>query len=426
MPTVTLVNYNSDGKASPNRKKHERGRHRKETSREHKKVAKRPVENVYSEEEIELRKGLLQDMSKVDARYAILKSRLDNETSKVGREKVKSKKDNVSKPKYIGSMIADLERKQQEMERTNRQDRSRKGKPSESSDDENLRKSRLEELKRETERIKRQELLRSENIQVDDKSDLRNLLRGRREEKKIEDSDDEDTLVSKLREKIKEEKHKRLFGKLKPEEKLKLKKERDELREKLKRKKYMKKKAEYMLRKAEARKKERISRKSGDGKQQQREVETDNKHEEDKAAGEASDNDEWVESINNEAEQNENLIQEQKEEVEEELDEEEIDNNSPSNQDHGKEDHDESDEGNNDTVEDKQESNCEENVSEYQDEKTDGDTLDEEQQENDKAEENESNAEIHEENADQNTEEREEDNENDNEVIGMSKSLYSL
>ena len=338
MPTVTLVNYNSDGKASPNRKKHERGRHRKETNREHKKVAKRPVENVYSEEEIELRKGLLQDMSKVDARYAILKSRLDNETSKVGREKVKSKKDNVSKPKYIGSMIADLEevsnrqkrlklkeqklrekkRKQQEMERTNRQDRSRKGKPSESSDDENLRKSRLEELKRETERIKRQELLRSGNIQVDDKSDLRNLLRGRREEKKIEDSDDEDTLVSKLREKIKEEKHKRLFGKLKPEEKLKLKKERDELREKLKRKKYMKKKAEYMLRKAEARKKERISRKSGDGRQQQREVETDSKHEEDKAAGEASDNDEWVESINNEAEQSGNLIQEQKEEVEEE------------------------------------------------------------------------------------------------------------
>jgi len=67
LPTITLVNYKSDEKNSTDNRKTRSRRSDKE--------------DVNGEEDIELRKGLLQDMSKVDARYAILKSRLDHETS---------------------------------------------------------------------------------------------------------------------------------------------------------------------------------------------------------------------------------------------------------------------------------------------------------------------------------------------------------
>lgn len=250
LPTITLVNYKSDEKNSTDNRKTRSRRSDKED---------------VNGEDIELRKGLLQDMSKVDARYAILKSRLDHETSiyntnnknkfstterKTDRKTVRKTDSSKSKEKekksYIGSMVADLEenshRQRKENQNKSQQRHSRhrfevshrKRKPSVSSEDEYYSK-RGETLKNETEKIQRRESNRSESL-TEDTTDLRNLLRGKKESKKSS-SDDEDELARKLREKIKEEKHKRLFGNLKTDECLKLKQEREELREKLKQKK---------------------------------------------------------------------------------------------------------------------------------------------------------------------------------------------
>ena len=245
-----------------------------------------------SDEDVELRKGLLQDMSKMDARYAIMKSRLEqkqvtkqrhsNDSVKKPSVSSSSKmKERVTKQPYIGSMVADIEEKssldmkrrkkrerrhdrQQELEGQKRKSagyskKARRDQESSDDDDAMLSENRIKQLTEETRRIKMQELQRS--MDAAREGDLRNILKGKQKEKeekqhlqqlirsstrpsKSLSSDDEEEVERKLREKTKEEKHKRLFGKLNREDRHRLQKEREELRLKLERKQRQRKHSE--------------------------------------------------------------------------------------------------------------------------------------------------------------------------------------
>jgi len=234
-----------------------------------------PNKNI--EDDVELRKGLLQDMSKHDARYAIIMSRLDNDQRKprqTGSLKTrKSSESSKKKPRFMGSMIADLEEKttndlkrRKMIER--RQDRRRlvesarlqprhrrgnrnnKGRKPSDDDEDVLSVEQVQKLTEESRRLKVQELTRKMATAQD--SDLRSLLNGRRRKgsnsnasdytgggpraavsKKVSSSDDEEIVERKLREKIKEEKHLRLFGKLGCGDRDRLHSERERLRKRL-------------------------------------------------------------------------------------------------------------------------------------------------------------------------------------------------
>ena len=202
-----------------------------------------------SDEDIELRKGLLGDMSKVDARYAILKSRLENDTAYKDKKRHTKGKKERSRDKCLGSMVADIEensrlKKQKQNNSMYLRERRRilearrkkvsvtRDRDSYLSENKESQKKRNEELQSESRRIKLHELSRSMQPPP---GDLRNLIGDKADRGRRSSSEDEDTIQRKLREKIKEEKHKRLFGKLNNKEQIKLKKERDSLREKLNR-----------------------------------------------------------------------------------------------------------------------------------------------------------------------------------------------
>ncbi|XP_065655394.1 trichohyalin isoform X4 [Hydra vulgaris] len=182
-------------------------------------------------------------ISKYDARYAILKSRDQNnkQLDKYSRSNtIKESK----KKEYAGSMVADIEeqaRKQQrytqrKILRNNKRHsegkssytHKRVGEDSSESDSQ----THTNVLKTETRRIELQEISRHLKPTVD----LRELLK---RDKPL--SDDEDILARKLRQKLKEEKHKRLFGKLAPGEETILKEERMHLRKELKKRTIQKK-----------------------------------------------------------------------------------------------------------------------------------------------------------------------------------------
>lgn len=213
-------------------------------------------------------------MSKHDARYAIIMSRLDSDQRKSKQGKTektrKSPESRSKKPRFMGSMIADLEEKttndlkrRKKIERrkdrrrlvesarlqsrarrhSNRSDKGRRS----SEDGEVLSIEQVQKLTDESRRLKVQELTR--NMASAKDSDLRSLLNGRRRKnsvtkssgsglgatvsKKVSSSDDEETVERKLREKIKEEKHLRLFGKLGRGDRDRLHKEREQLRKRL-------------------------------------------------------------------------------------------------------------------------------------------------------------------------------------------------
>ena len=177
--------------------------------------------------------------SKHDARYAILKSREHNskQVDRYPRYTIKEPR----KKEYPGSMVADIEeqaRKQQrharrKMLRNNKRHLESIDKDSypqkriidDSSESDPSSQTHTDILKTETRRIELQEISRLMKPAVD----LRELLK---RDKPL--SDDEDVLARKLRQKLKEEKHKRLFGKLAPGEETKLKEERMHLRKELK------------------------------------------------------------------------------------------------------------------------------------------------------------------------------------------------
>ncbi|XP_057304679.1 trichohyalin-like [Hydractinia symbiolongicarpus] len=285
------------------------------------------------DEDIELRKGLLHDMSKLDARYAILKSRLDHATStrtgvhgNTAGSQARRNRNEPKKERYLGSMVADMEeesrlsklRKDRNMRWEERKrmlqvrrradlvrSRDHRGK---SSDEESAGpKQRVGTLKQETKNIGRHEQKRS--LRLSSGGDLRNLLSKRLGA--VSSSDDEDTIARKLREKIKEEKHKKLFGLLKPNEMELLKKEREDLRQKLKEKHTSRKKKDMAP--DDDNSKEEEEGGGGEGE----EVE---ENEEDTKKETSDEEDEWVEdNKKSEDEEEEEEEEEKKEEgVEEE------------------------------------------------------------------------------------------------------------
>ena len=161
-------------------------------------------------------------MSKVDARYAILKSRLEHD---MGHKNIRTKS---KKDRHLSSMVADIEeksnsnkwkqnnishwrqRKAEQRKSSSKTDRGRSERSSaqvrhdDSSDnDEESHNKRSNELQNEARRIRLQELSRSKNRLS---GDLRNLIGDKRSS-----SDDDEVIARKLREKIKEEKHKTII-----------------------------------------------------------------------------------------------------------------------------------------------------------------------------------------------------------------------
>ena len=170
-----------------------------------------------------------------------------------------------AKKRFLGSMIADLEEKtnhdmkrRQKMERRQNRERlllqtKRVGKPEMvrhhtqqqrrrrsdhrvSSDEEALSAEQVQKLTEESRRMKVQELTRT--INTAQEGDLRTLLQQRKSggvagAKEQSNSDDEDVLERKLREKVKEEKHLRLFGKLTRSERARMNRETENLRKRL-------------------------------------------------------------------------------------------------------------------------------------------------------------------------------------------------
>uniref|UniRef100_T2MAQ1 Zinc finger CCCH domain-containing protein 14 n=2 Tax=Hydra vulgaris TaxID=6087 RepID=T2MAQ1_HYDVU len=182
-------------------------------------------------------------ISKYDARYAILKSRDQNnkQLDKYSRSNtIKESK----KKEYAGSMVADIEEQARKQQRytqrkilrnnkrhsENKSSYTHKRVAEDSSESDS--QTHTDVLKTETRRIELQEISRHLKPTVD----LRELLK---RDKPL--SDDEDVLARKLRQKLKEEKHKRLFGKLAPGEETILKEERMHLRKELKKRTIQKK-----------------------------------------------------------------------------------------------------------------------------------------------------------------------------------------
>lgn len=182
------------------------------------------------------------------------------------REKTQNREPpSPAKKRFLGSMIADLEEKtnhdmkrRQKMERRQNRERlllqtKRVGKPEMvrhhtqqqrrrrsdhrvSSDEEALSAEQVQKLTEESRRMKVQELTRT--INTAQEGDLRTLLQQRKSggvagAKEQSNSDDEDVLERKLREKVKEEKHLRLFGKLTRSERARMNRETENLRKRL-------------------------------------------------------------------------------------------------------------------------------------------------------------------------------------------------
>lgn len=153
-------------------------------------------------------------------------------------------------------MIADLEEKttndkkrRQKLERRQNRERlllqTKRDQPQQqrrrrsrvSSDEEALSAEQIQKLTEESRRLKVQELTRT--INTAQEGDLRTLLQRRKSggnalpTREQSNSDDEDVLERKLREKVKEEKHLRLFGKLTRSERARMKRETENLRKRL-------------------------------------------------------------------------------------------------------------------------------------------------------------------------------------------------
>ena len=194
--------------------------------------------------------------------------------------KENTKKEPPPKKRFLGSMIADLEEKTtndlkrrqrierrqnrerllqsnrinrggkqrsperlcQQQHKQQRPHRSHSGNRRASSDEEVLSAEQVQKLTEESRRMKVQELTRTINSAQE--GDLRNLLKQRKSvgergdsvlKKEQSNSDNEDVLEHKLREKVKEEKHLRLFGKLNRGERTRIQHETENLRKRLQR-----------------------------------------------------------------------------------------------------------------------------------------------------------------------------------------------
>lgn len=176
-----------------------------------------------------------QGISKYDARYTILRSRAEpNNDRRVRHHKGKHEKSS-NHEKSLSSMVADLEEKpKRHSEHDNWKDK-RSGRDSDDRhrDSSSNRKHHSshsmanEEVKHHLRSVK------DRRIEMHDTGgDLRNLLSCKKVERKS--SSDEDSSTRRIREKIKAEKHKILFGKLKSDERDRSKREREHLVEKLK------------------------------------------------------------------------------------------------------------------------------------------------------------------------------------------------
>ena len=264
LPTIT-VNFNKDNSSNSDNdnkrtvRSNDRDRNRLSTSESrHSRTSNHASSHVRKssdDKDGEKRKGLIPGISKYDARYTILRSRLEHEVPSNERNVPEMKPEKTSnREKGLGSMVADLEEKSKKhsirsswREQRNNNDPNNKHRERQrgsqrrhmhtadgdsSCEDEEDKQLRVKELKKEARRIEMQELSRSGQS---DEGDLRDLLVGKRDVKSS--SEEEDVIAQRLREKIKEEKHKRLFGKLNTEDRDRSRKERENLRDRLKTKK---------------------------------------------------------------------------------------------------------------------------------------------------------------------------------------------